>query len=792
MPQQFDLLKASAITQIQNDLEVAVSASADTATTQAGIATTQAGNAASSAAEANTFATQAELAALAAGAPIVTALANPEPADGTVVLLNVDSRNLIVYEVVSGDWVNRGYLIGPYFKTVPLMLADTTAFPDGTEVQVRGYWYEVDSTATVGFVENASGVKLKVLPGADGFRAMEAFGLVDGGLVENRDAVVSALAVGGAISIGPGRFRLTGANIPLMSGTRIKGTWPRTIFCNLETDTTFPRWRAEGTSDDESDMVTDVSAEGIIFDMAGDGNGGFAMRRTRNISVKNCWRYGPNPGKTGTSLVSFQDGDNIGLELENIRVYSFEGSNTRVLFGSRTKNFKIKSIYLYGGGAEAVDLNGCYDGEIEDLYGENLSDEVLDFGNCARIKSRNIRGRNAKLVQLKTEQTNFVPPWFVQPMGCHDNTFDGMDADLYPESAVFFGQGGASGQSFSNNKFSNFRFISADEGSETAVRLASGDDGPSIGYSFVKGEIVANSGQAIIHGAGTRISDLLLSDLNIKGTVNLVTTSTISPDVRRDHVFKDVSITDGDFVHRAVAGLTIDNLRMKGGTISITDPFDASLANIFSDGASGRGFALTFSNGSGAEAFRAAREREGINIQNVNVRNTNLVTSGRSVEIAVTSGATISGVTIDGLTVTDDQSVPTTGDVLFPASTTDFFTFINSHCGMNIPVAGSNRSRGFRGANSINERNTGGFLSEQRGSITITGSATVSDPVTTSILPISISDIEITPISNTHGVGGWWVEPPEFGNGFRVRCEQAPGSGNTVTFQWFARRPVVS
>ena len=82
---------------------------ADRATGQADIATTQAGNAAVSAAQADQFATQAELAALAAGAPIVTTLTDPVPANGTVELLKLDA-GLQVHEVVTGAWVLRGWL----------------------------------------------------------------------------------------------------------------------------------------------------------------------------------------------------------------------------------------------------------------------------------------------------------------------------------------------------------------------------------------------------------------------------------------------------------------------------------------------------------------------------------------------------------------------------------------------------------------------------------------------------------------------------------------------------------
>ena len=84
MPQQFDLLKASAVTQIQSDLEAAVAASAS----------------------------QAKLAALAVGAPIVTSLPSPVPANGSIVLLQDPDFPSVttVHEVRDGVWEFIGAL----------------------------------------------------------------------------------------------------------------------------------------------------------------------------------------------------------------------------------------------------------------------------------------------------------------------------------------------------------------------------------------------------------------------------------------------------------------------------------------------------------------------------------------------------------------------------------------------------------------------------------------------------------------------------------------------------------
>ena len=139
---------------------------ASIATTQAGIATTQAGIATTQAGIATAAATQAELAALAAGAPIVTTLTSPVPANGTVELLKLDA-GLQAHEVVAGAWVLRGWLVGPKFDTVALLRASTatTLGPVAQIVEGGGFRYQVAATdATDHHVTTAGGVKLYVLP----------------------------------------------------------------------------------------------------------------------------------------------------------------------------------------------------------------------------------------------------------------------------------------------------------------------------------------------------------------------------------------------------------------------------------------------------------------------------------------------------------------------------------------------------------------------------------------------------------------------------------------------------
>jgi hypothetical protein len=110
---------------------------------------------------------EAALAALAAGAPIVTTLTAASP-DGKINLLMQDA-GLQVYEVVAGEWVLRGWLTGPEFDTVALLLASAAATlgPVGQIVEGGGFRYQVAATdATDHHVTTAGGVKLYVVDGA--------------------------------------------------------------------------------------------------------------------------------------------------------------------------------------------------------------------------------------------------------------------------------------------------------------------------------------------------------------------------------------------------------------------------------------------------------------------------------------------------------------------------------------------------------------------------------------------------------------------------------------------------
>ena len=107
MPQQFDLLKTSAVYEIQEDLEDIVSLYRD----------------------------QAQVAAIAAGAPLVTSLTWPVPAENSIEVLQLDA-GAQVWQVSAGAWAVVGWLFTPRYPSLAA-LQDATGLLDGQMVEVE-------------------------------------------------------------------------------------------------------------------------------------------------------------------------------------------------------------------------------------------------------------------------------------------------------------------------------------------------------------------------------------------------------------------------------------------------------------------------------------------------------------------------------------------------------------------------------------------------------------------------------------------------------------------------------
>ena len=82
-----------------------------------------------------TYRDQAQVAAIAAGAPIVTTLTDPVPADDSVEILQTDSGTQ-VWQVASSAWGIVGWLTRPEFDTIAQMAA-ATALVVGQSAKVR-------------------------------------------------------------------------------------------------------------------------------------------------------------------------------------------------------------------------------------------------------------------------------------------------------------------------------------------------------------------------------------------------------------------------------------------------------------------------------------------------------------------------------------------------------------------------------------------------------------------------------------------------------------------------------
>ncbi len=113
-----------------------------------------------------------------------------------------------IYRNDADAWVDTSFWAkGPEFDTGPQAIADTSDYPDGTLIRTskEGFVYLVDSTSTD--LETASGVKLRVLKGQEGRRALSAFGL-DATGITNEAAGFDVAAATGPLTLGGGTFRL--------------------------------------------------------------------------------------------------------------------------------------------------------------------------------------------------------------------------------------------------------------------------------------------------------------------------------------------------------------------------------------------------------------------------------------------------------------------------------------------------------------------------------------------------------------------------------------------------------
>ena len=86
------------------------------------------------AAASQTYRNQAQVAAIAAGATLVTTLTDPVPANDTVEILQA-GPGAKVFQVIGGAWSFVGWLSGPKFDNAPNLKADTSTTYGGNRIR---------------------------------------------------------------------------------------------------------------------------------------------------------------------------------------------------------------------------------------------------------------------------------------------------------------------------------------------------------------------------------------------------------------------------------------------------------------------------------------------------------------------------------------------------------------------------------------------------------------------------------------------------------------------------------
>lgn len=237
-----------------------------------------------SAGDAAGYAASAELAAMAAGAPIVTALTSPTPANGTIELLKVDA-GLIVYQVVAGSWSLVGWLQGPDFKTVADLLASTAANLGATGgiVNAGGFRYQIVTSGQ--HLTTAGGVKLYVVNAGQG-ASIDALGALGNGTASDSAAFAAAALIGGKWALRDGaNYRV--ANVTLAANGL---AFSCAGVCNITKNANGPIF---------SGPATDMNFTGIIFRGGPSSNSGLTGHNldftgARNVMTRcgSMWAHG--------------------------------------------------------------------------------------------------------------------------------------------------------------------------------------------------------------------------------------------------------------------------------------------------------------------------------------------------------------------------------------------------------------------------------------------------------------------------------------------------------------------
>jgi hypothetical protein len=238
--------------------------------------------AASSASASATARTQSELAALAAGASIVTTLTSPVPADGTIELLQIGPGTQ-VNQVVTGAWSAIGWLGEVLYDDAAAVLSSAdTGFAVGQIIRSRegGHGYKTAAApATDHHWTTPGGVKLYFLRDELGLFSAQALGYNDGDQIDDLVELVNTIASLDYekpvyLNLGVGSYTLGDStrhslNVNLRIGSYVKGRLGRCILEYTHASAGFtiarPATLPGGLTQNEWWASTISGFDGIVF-----------------------------------------------------------------------------------------------------------------------------------------------------------------------------------------------------------------------------------------------------------------------------------------------------------------------------------------------------------------------------------------------------------------------------------------------------------------------------------------------------------------------------------------------
>lgn len=292
--------------------------------------------------------------------------------------------------------------------------------------------------------------------------------------------------------------------------------------------------------------------------------------------------------------------------------------------------------------------------------------------------------------------------------GSNDNFFENVIGKDWTDYGVFYGGGTGTTQTLHRNEFRNVKLHTRKAGtggvgSPIGIRTVSGD----VVTDFTKGlefhdiDIKMNTGVAIEIGA---MREFIFENIRADKAISSNVASNYQQEVFG--VLKDIYAT-GDFSLSFMRRLTLENINIVGGKITVTDGVGLRARGIRVEDAPNDAMDIAFSNATIAIDNKDVVIRDFLNINN------SLVTASRwglRVRHTATS-ANIQGVHLDNCRIEDDQVTATSSGFNFGNAFFDWNSMRN--CLARALVAGQSivaqTSAYMLGENSVNANNNAGF-----------------------------------------------------------------------------------